>query len=610
MRQAVSRYASKGQPLTTKKGAIAKVKHLQAPTKGLSDNSQLVGGDALTASLLDNWIVEKDRVTVRPGIRRQLALVSKTPIETIVPFYGFPSTVALAQGGSLFNSSGALLRAGFQLNDWAWTAFSNLGVNDYTVLVNGADGVWSWDGGSVAPSPPVSPVAISKSDPAVVTVAAGDAGRFAVGATVYISGATGSWTMLNGPHKITAVAAPTFTLGNVNTVPATGTMPAGITIVDAGSVQPEVITAPPGESWVNPNAFHVVLSHMNRLWFADPANLAVYYLPLQSKSGALKLLPLNALFRRGGFIVAIHTWTLDGGAGVEDQLVIFSSGGEAVIFGGTDPDSDFQVTGIFRFDSPMSKHSVFNYGGDLYVLISTGLVPLSTMLRAESEQLGQADKNVADQFWELIRHKRYIAGFQVILDYDAGWAICNIPTGALNTYRQLIRFMPDPVWASWSNLPSRCWQWIDGKMLVGSDDGVLYEFTKDALNDDGRPIVADLQLSWSMYDSSAIKAFRMISPYVITDGTPRPYVDIRVDYDFSPPTNQPDVSFGVIGGATWDVAVWDVDYWTPPPRAKALWNGVAALGRVAAPRVKVAVSNCTFSLAGFDVVYEPGAAVG
>jgi hypothetical protein len=612
VRGSVSRYALKAQPVRVKKGAAAQIKHLQAPTKGLSISSELVQGDALTASILDNWIVEKDRVTVRPGIKKTLALASQTPIETIVPWYGYPSTVAYAQGGSLFSSSGALLRAGFQLNDWAWTAFSNLGKSDYTVMVNGGDGVWSWDGGSAVNGAPLPVVSLSNANPAVVTVAAADIGKFHTDQIVKIVGADATHAAANGDHQIGSVNNPanTFTLLGVNTSAAAGAQTTGVDVTPYGSLVKETITAPIGEAWVNPLTFHVVLSHMNRLWFADPVNLAVYYLPLQQKSGQLKLLPLNALFRRGGYIVAIHTWTLDGGAGTEDQLVVFSSGGEAVIYGGTDPDSDFQVTGIFRFDSPMSKHSVFNYGGDLYVLISTGLVPLSTMLRAESEQLGKSDKNVTDMFWELIRHKRHTPGFATILDYDAGWAICNIPTGAPNSYRQMIRFMPDPVWASWSDLPSRCWQWLDGRMLIGSDDGIVYEFTKDALSDDGSPIVADLQLTWSSYNSAAIKAFRMISPYILTDGAEtRPYIDLRVDYDSSPPFNQPDVSVGSVG-ALWNTATWDVDYWAQQPKAKTLWNGVAALGRVAAPRVKVAVVNCTFSLAGFDIVYEQGSVVG
>src|SRR4029077_5495416 len=261
---------------------------------------------------------------------------------------------------------------------------------------------------------------------------------------------------------------------------------------------------------------------------------------------------------------------------------LFSSNGEAVIYGGTDPDSDFALTGIFRFDSPMSKHSVINYGGDLYAMVSTGLVPMSTMLRAESEQLGSADKNITDLFSALTLNKRNIPGFAVILNYTAGFAICNIASGAKNSYRQLVRFMPDPIWASWSGIPSRSWQWINDRMLLGSDDGKLYELTADALSDDGKPITADMQLTWSMYGTAAIKAFRMVNPYVITDGVPNPFVDIKVDYDNSAPLNQPDLAVAT-PGSQWDTATWDVDYWAQRPRAKSLWNGVAALGRVAAP---------------------------
>ena len=63
---------------------------------------------------------------------------------------------------------------------------------------------------------------------------------------------------------------------------------------------------------------------MNRLWFADDSTWRVYYLPLQQKTGELKYLPLNAMFRRGGTIRAMYTWTIDGGAGMDDQLVIFT----------------------------------------------------------------------------------------------------------------------------------------------------------------------------------------------------------------------------------------------------------------------------------------------
>ena len=125
------------------------------------------------------------------------------------------------------------------------------------------------------------------------------------------------------------------------------------------------MTAPATKPYIVPDQFQIVVSHMNRLWFADNAKLALYYLPLQQKSGELKELPLNAIFKRGGSIRAVYTWTLDGGMGLDDQLVIFSTNGEAAIYNGTDPDSDFNLIGVYRFDSPMSKHAVVNYGGEL-----------------------------------------------------------------------------------------------------------------------------------------------------------------------------------------------------------------------------------------------------
>ena len=68
---------------------------------------------------------------------------------------------------------------------------------------------------------------------------------------------------------------------------------------------------------------------------------------------------------------------------------------------------DFKLVGIFRFDAPMSKDSIINFGGDLYVMISTGFVPMTTLIRAETEQLGKSDLNVMKEFEDVSsRHPR------------------------------------------------------------------------------------------------------------------------------------------------------------------------------------------------------------
>jgi hypothetical protein len=297
---------------------------------------------------------------------------------------------------------------------------------------------------------------------------------------------------------------------------------------------------------------------------------------------------------------------------MDDCLVIFTSHGEAIIFRGTDPDSvdAWELVGIFTFDAPMSKNCVYNYGGDLYVLISTGLVPMSTFLRAETEQLGRADKDVVTAFTSVSIPYRSSPGWSVTLDATGGRIICNMPLGTGTGYRQMVRFMPDPIWGLWSNLPARCWAWLGDRMYFGSGDGKLYEMHPGHLSDAGKPINVDVQMAWSNFGTPALKHFKMVKPFLVTDGVPRPYIDVRVEYDDGPPTNQPDVTQPPLTGAVWDVATWDVDYWTTAVRTRANWSGVGRLGTVGAIRMAAQISGCTFSLAGFDVVFEAGSVFG
>ena len=257
----------------------------------------------------------------------------------------------------------------------------------------------------------------------------------------------------------------------------------------------------------------------------------------------------------------------------------------------------------------MSKHCVVNYGGELYVLISTGLVPMSTLMRAESEQLGKSDKGVVSAFQPVATQYRDRFGWEVILDHSSGRMICNMPLGAPNRYRQMVRNMPTTISTSWSNVPARCWGWIDNRLYFGTDDGRIYEMDPVYLNDDGQPIKVDVQTAWSNFKTPAYKHFKMIRPYITTDGTPSAYVDIKVDFENTPPENQPDVSFSQVG-AFWDTGTWDDDYWAQGELVINQWNGVAAAGNKAAPRLAAQILGCTFSVSGFDVMFERGSILG
>jgi hypothetical protein len=616
MRLLPSRYFHPSQPLVVKKGGVSRVSHFAAPLKGLNLSTALTPGDPLTAPILTNFYVEEDRITCRAGFRKVATMPGLAPIWHLVPHYGEPERLLAATNHTLCNAvDGTLVRSGFTSDDWHWTSFANLAQKKYTVMVNGADGVWSWDGGLAADGAAVSLAAgaISKADPAVVTVTAGEIGNFHNGMDVRIAGAIGDFAVCNGNHIIASVGTPpnTFTLPGIDTSAATGTSAAGTTATPLGSFIKETVTATPGENWINPDQFQIVVSHMNRLFFADNTNLAIYYLPIQQKTGEVSVLPMNAMFRRGGAIRALATWSIDGGTGMDDMLVCFSTNGEAVIWRGLDPDEDFTMVGIFRFDAPMSKHCVINYGGDLYALIPTGVVPMTTTIRSETENLGKEDKSVISYFLKTAINFRDRPGWELFLNPSTGRLFANIPTGAANGYDQMIRHMPQPLWSQFKDVPARTWNWLDPFVYFGDDFGAVYEMHPKYQSDDGQPIVVDVQTAWNLFKTASVKHFKMLYPHIITDGgtPPRAYVEVKVDYDTKFPVNQPDI---FTGGqqATWDEAVWDVDYWVTGSRTEGNWQGVSALGRVGAVRLRVGVLDCTFSITGWDVIYETGGIMG
>jgi hypothetical protein len=604
-----SRYAFP-KPATVKK-QVSEVVHVPPPLKGLSWATKLTPGEPGTATILSNFTIEDDRIQVRAGFKK-IATRGTSPVWHLIPWYSTATAMLAASNNELWNAqNGNLAKGGFTSNDWHWTSFSNLGQEDFTIMVNGSDGVWSWDGGFVQDGAQSTLIAgaISKANPAVVTVPAADIGHFTGGMDVAVSGATGDFAICNGNHVIGSVNVPpnTFTLLNINTSAATGTSNAGITVTPLGSFVHETITRNAADPWVNVSQFQIVISHQNRLWFADNTSLAVFYLPIIQKTGEVTPLPLNAIFRRGGSIRALATWTMDGGMGMDDNLVIFTTNGECAIYSGTDPDSttDWQLVGVFRFDAPMSKHCVVNYGGDLYVLISTGLVPMSTLIRAETENLGQADRSVISIFLKEAIKYRSDFGWQTFLNPSSGRMFCNIPQGGENQYRQLIRHMPRALWSEYRYVPARCWNWIDPMVYFGDDKGNIYQMHPTFQSDDGQPILADVQMAWSQFGTPAKKKFNMIQAYFITNGDPRPVIDVKVKYDSSPPINTPDISFAV-GGSDWNVSAWDTSSWISGERTVAIWNGVAARGAVGAVRVIAKIHNCSFSIAGFDVTFEAG----
>jgi hypothetical protein len=177
--------------------------------------------------------------------------------------------------------------------------------------------------------------------------------------------------------------------------------------------------------------------------------------------------------------------------------------------------------------------------------------------------------------------------------------------GAANKYDQMVRFMPNPIWARLKDIPCRCMTWMTDRIYLGSDDGKFYDFHRDNLSDDGRPITAEVRTAWSTFKQPGSKHFKLLRVYGFSTGSQiRPAIDMAVDYIERPPQNVPDV----IQQA--DTTPWGSPWgspWGGVERPVIVWGGVGRRGSVGAPHIKVAVNGATYRITRFDVVFEEGA---
>ena len=142
MRGTATRYAAVLQPAIIKK-VRADTVHLSPPSNGLSYLARTNTADAQFAGVLTNFYVDDDRITSRSGFRKIATCDGGKPVEHLIPYYGQPERLAAATNHTLCDAeTGDVWASGFTSDDWSWTSFSNLGDQEYTVMCNGADGVW------------------------------------------------------------------------------------------------------------------------------------------------------------------------------------------------------------------------------------------------------------------------------------------------------------------------------------------------------------------------------------------------------------------------------------------------------------------------------------
>lgn len=346
-----------------------------------------------------------------------------------------------------------------------------------------------------------------------------------------------------------------------------------------------------GSSWATPSLTGTTASdlihinvHKKRIWFIQKDSMNAWYLATDAISGALTQFALGSTFSRGGYLVAMTTWTRDGGAGADDFAIFISSRGQIAIYQGTDPANanTWALVGLFDAPAPIGRRCFARWGADVLLNTVEGVYPLSQVLSVDQSQArGVAlTKNIQNAFVQAARMYRTNEGWETCVYNKGTMLLVNIPTSEFATQRQYVMNTLTGAWCSFEGMNATTWCVFNDDLYFGGNDGTVYQADVGSA-DLTDPIVAVGQCSYDSFSNPGrLKRFTMLQPLVTSSDANRPALGISTDFVETSELSQSSVTASS-GIALFDVSLWDSSDFAGSVQSYNDWISIPALGRFA-----------------------------
>jgi hypothetical protein len=201
-----------------------------------------------------------------------------------------------------------------------------------------------------------------------------------------------------------------------------------------------------------------VVLHKQRLWVIEKGSGDAWYSPVDSIAGVMTKFTFGSKFTYGGSLAGLWTWTIDGGAGVDDFLVAISRGGDVLVYQGSDPSlQDFGVIGNWYIgEVPDSRRIVEKHGGEMYALSTFGVVSLRDLMQGADASDVRASASA--------KVNRVLRAAVIDKNSDYGWALQVFPPdgfmqilapfGTAVDALQYNQNLLTKAWGYWSGVPA------------------------------------------------------------------------------------------------------------------------------------------------------------
>lgn len=346
-----------------------------------------------------------------------------------------------------------------------------------------------------------------------------------------------------------------------------------------------------------------IYAQKRRLWYLVNQSTTAIFMPTDAITGAIAgTLDFGALWTKGGYVVAMGDWTIDGGNGPQDYAVFISSRGQVSVYSGDDPTdaSNWSLVGTFDLSPPIGRRCFTKVGSDIGAITLQGVLPISQALPFDPS----ADRSVAitariqNAMAQACAQAQNNFGWQLISYPAQQLAVLNVPLVENVVQVQFVMDALTGAWCRFTGWNANCFEIYNENLYFGDNNGNVRLAYTGGLDFD-QPIVANMQCAYNYFnDPGRTKRMTMVQPLLVASGILTP--SISVDEDFGVSTSLAPISI-ITGGALWDVALWDAALWPDNQTTITDWLSVEAIGHALAVHMQVNVGSGLPGFGIFDV---------
>lgn len=580
-----------------------------APIGGLNAHDALAAMPPNDAVVLDNFFPTPSSVELRRGYINWSTAIPNH-VETLMP-YNAPSGASkmFAAAGTNFydvtaqGAVGGAVVTGLTNARWQHVNFGTTG-GLFLAAVNGVDAMRLYDGTNwivTATTATAQTISSITSVTTLATVTTAAPHLLVTGNKVTLAGQTSS--IYSGSYIITVTSATTFTYVMASAPGSAASVVGTYTIFPA-------ITGVATSTFIHVNVFK------NRLFFVPVNSMSVWYMPVNSIGGAAAQLDLTPLFKMGGYLMAMATWTIDNAAGINEYAIFISSRGEVAMYSGSDPSSStaWNIVGTFHIGRPVSRRCYVKVGSDIILVGADGFFPMSKALLTDRSQGQDA---ISDKIVNLVSNdvQSYANnfGWEAVLYPIGSKLIVNVPQTENSKQYQYVQNTITGSWCRFTGWNANCFALLGDDLYFGSNKGVAANSAFVAkcdtgFSDGGAYITGEVKTAFQYFgEVGRLKQMKMVRPVITTSGKMSAAIGIDMDFSDARPTAVP--TFSGTSGVAWNSVLWNTAAWGDVSTIKKDWQSMNGLGYAAALHMIIVNNTSVVQWQSVDYTYEMGGVI-